>query len=110
MKVLYCQKNLFYFFTVIYIQALEKKGHTLRQQILKKFYWRRSKLKTCLIHFTSLSFKINRFVFSQVDGKKTDLRLNNDTSSNKEKGNVINSELGSETCDTHTWCDARLGD
>ena len=42
--------------------------------------------------------------------KETDLRQNDETSSNKEKGNVINSELGSETCDTHTWCDARLGD
>ena len=71
---------------------------------------KRGKLKTCLIHSISFNFKINRFVFSQADEKKTDLRLNNETSSNKEKGNVINSELGSETCDTHTWCDARLGD
>ena len=46
----------------------------------------------------------------KADAKETDLWLNDETSSNKEKGNVINSELGSETCDTHTWCDAGLGD
>ena len=46
----------------------------------------------------------------KADAEETDLRLNDETSSSKEKGNVFNSELGSETCDTHTWCDARLGD
>ena len=82
----------------------------MRPQVLEKFYGRHGKFKACLIHFTSQSFKVNCFVFSQVDGRKADLQLNSDTSSNKEKGNVVNSELGSETCDTHTWCDARLGD
>ena len=57
-----------------------------------------------------LIFKLIILFSVKTDVKETDLRQNDETSSNKEKGNVINSELGSETCDTHTWCDARLGD
>ena len=55
-------------------------------------------------------FKLIVLFSAKADEKETDLRLNDETSSNKEKGNVINSALGSEICDTHTWCDAGLGD
>ena len=110
MKVLFVARKLVLIFAVIYILTLEEEGHTLRHQVLKKFYRRHGKFKAYLIHFTFQSFEINYFVFRQVDGKKADLQLDNDTSSNKEKGNVVNSELGGETHDIHTWCDARLGD
>ena len=57
-----------------------------------------------------LILKLIILVSVKDDVKKADLRQSGETSSNKEKGNVANSELNSETCDTHTWCDARLGD
>ena len=57
-----------------------------------------------------LIFKLIILVSVKDDVKEADLRQSGETSSNKEKGNVANSELNSETCDTHTWCDARLGD
>ena len=55
-------------------------------------------------------FKLIVLFSVKADVEIADLRQNDETSSNKEKGNVVNSALGSEICYTHTWCDAGFGD
>ena len=79
----------------------------MQHQVLKKFYKKHGKFKHI---FLFQSFELIALFSGKLGRKEKDLQLDNGAFSQKEKGNVANSELGSETCDNHKWCDAGLGD